>query len=94
MEARRFGWTDIVRLGMVQASLGAIVVLMTSTLNRIMVVELTLPALLPGALVALLPDRATTLSALQQGRRHLGERLRLRLEGERRHLGQQRRQLQ
>ena len=53
MEARRFGWTDIVRLGMVQASLGAIVVLMTSTLNRIMVVELTLPALLPGALVAL-----------------------------------------
>jgi len=53
MEARRFGWSDIVRLGMVQASLGAIVVLMTSTLNRIMVVELTLPALLPGALVAL-----------------------------------------
>ena len=53
MEARRFGWADIVRLGMVQASLGAIVVLMTSTLNRIMVVELTLPALLPGALVAL-----------------------------------------
>ncbi len=53
MEARRFGWADIVRLGMVQASLGAIVVLMTSTLNRIMVIELTLPALLPGALVAL-----------------------------------------
>jgi len=38
---------------MVQASLGAIVVLMTSTLNRIMVVELMLPAILPGALVAL-----------------------------------------
>lgn len=53
MDARRFGWADIVRLGMVQASLGAIVVLMTSTLNRIMVVELMLPALLPGALVAL-----------------------------------------
>jgi BCD family chlorophyll transporter-like MFS transporter len=50
---KNFGWIQIVRLGMVQASLGAIVVLMTSTLNRIMVVELALPALLPGALVAL-----------------------------------------
>ncbi len=48
-----FGWLQVIRLGMVQASLGAIVVLMTSTLNRIMVVELALPALLPGALVAL-----------------------------------------
>lgn len=51
--ARVFGWTDIIRLGLVQACLGSIVVLMTSTLNRIMVVELALPALLPGALVAL-----------------------------------------
>jgi BCD family chlorophyll transporter-like MFS transporter len=51
--ARVFGWTDILRLGLVQACLGSIVVLMTSTLNRIMVVELALPALLPGALVAL-----------------------------------------
>ncbi len=50
---KRFGWLQVVRLGLVQASLGAIVVLMTSTLNRIMVVELALPALLPGALVAL-----------------------------------------
>jgi len=41
----------IVRLGLVQAALGAIVVLTTSTLNRIMVVELALPAMLPGALV-------------------------------------------
>ncbi len=48
-----FGWAQIIRLGMVQASLGSIVVLMTSTLNRIMVVELMLPAILPGALVAL-----------------------------------------
>ena len=48
-----FGWTHIIRLGLVQASLGAIVVLMTSTLNRIMVVELMLPAILPGTLVAL-----------------------------------------
>lgn len=48
-----FGWLAIVRLGLVQASLGAIVVLTTSTLNRVMVVELALPALLPGLLVAL-----------------------------------------
>jgi BCD family chlorophyll transporter-like MFS transporter len=37
----------------VQTALGAIVVLTTSTLNRIMVVELALPATLPGALVAM-----------------------------------------
>lgn len=48
-----FGWLAIVRLGLVQFSLGAIVVLTTSTLNRVMVVELALPALLPGLLVAL-----------------------------------------
>lgn len=48
-----FGWAAIARLGLVQACLGAIVVLTTSTLNRVMVVELALPALLPGALVAL-----------------------------------------
>ena len=48
-----FGWLQIARLGLVQASLGAIVVLTTSTLNRVMVVELALPALLPGILVAL-----------------------------------------
>jgi BCD family chlorophyll transporter-like MFS transporter len=47
------GWGGIARLGLVQAALGAVVVLMTSTLNRVMVVELALPALLPGLLVAL-----------------------------------------
>ncbi|MGJ3230851.1 MAG: BCD family MFS transporter [Oceanicaulis sp.] len=46
-------WIEIVRLGLVQAALGAIVVLTTSTLNRVMVVELMLPAMLPGALVGL-----------------------------------------
>jgi BCD family chlorophyll transporter-like MFS transporter len=46
-------WFGIVRLGMVQAALGAIVVLTTSTLNRIMVIELALPAMLPGLLVGL-----------------------------------------
>jgi len=46
-------WVQIARLGVVQACLGAIVVLMTSTLNRVMVVELALPVVLPGFLVAL-----------------------------------------
>jgi len=47
------GWLAIVRLGLVQMALGAIVVLTTSTLNRLMVVELALPAVLPGMLVGL-----------------------------------------
>lgn len=46
-------WLGIVRLGLVQTALGAIVVLTTSTINRLMVVELSLPATIPGALVAL-----------------------------------------
>jgi BCD family chlorophyll transporter-like MFS transporter len=48
-----FGWGSIARLGLVQAMLGAVVVLTTSTLNRVMAVELALPALLPGLLVGL-----------------------------------------
>ena len=47
------GWTGTARLGLVQAALGAVVVLATSTMNRVMTVELALPAVLPGALVAL-----------------------------------------
>jgi BCD family chlorophyll transporter-like MFS transporter len=47
------GWAGVARLGLVQAMLGAVVVLTTSTLNRVMVVELALPALLPGLLVGL-----------------------------------------
>ncbi len=47
-----FGWGSIARIGLIQACLGSIVVLTTSTLNRVMVVELALPALLPGLLVA------------------------------------------
>jgi BCD family chlorophyll transporter-like MFS transporter len=46
-------WLSIVRLGLVQMALGSVVVLTTSTLNRLMVVELALPAVLPGFLVAL-----------------------------------------
>lgn len=53
MNAPGFSWIGIARLGLVQAMLGAIVVLTTSTLNRVMVVELALPALVPGLLVAL-----------------------------------------
>ncbi|MDT7950609.1 MAG: BCD family MFS transporter [Acetobacteraceae bacterium] len=47
------GWADTIRLGLVQMALGSVVVLVTSTLNRVMVVEFALPAILPGALVAL-----------------------------------------
>ena len=47
------GWGGIVRLGLVQAAIGSIVVLATSTMNRVMVVELAMPAVLPGLLVAL-----------------------------------------
>jgi BCD family chlorophyll transporter-like MFS transporter len=46
-------WWSIIRLGVVQSLLGAIVVLTTSTLNRVMVIELALPAVVPGALVTL-----------------------------------------
>lgn len=49
----RLGWLGIARLGLVQTSLGAIVVLMTSTINRVMIVELGLAAMLPGALIGL-----------------------------------------
>jgi BCD family chlorophyll transporter-like MFS transporter len=45
------GWLGVIRLGLVQTALGAIIVLTTSTLNRVMVVELALPAILPGILV-------------------------------------------
>ena len=46
-------WLGIARLGLVQTALGAIFVLSTSTLNRVMKVELALPAVLPGLLIAL-----------------------------------------
>lgn len=49
---RGFGWLAIVRLGAVQASIGAIVMLATSLLNRVMVVEYALAAAIPAGLVA------------------------------------------
>lgn len=53
MNPQPLGWFGIFRLGLVQAAIGAIVVITTSTLNRVLVVELALPAMIPGALVAL-----------------------------------------
>jgi MFS transporter, BCD family, chlorophyll transporter len=52
-EVAPLGWSGILRLGLVQAALGSVVVLTTSTLNRVMVVEIGLPALVPGLLVGL-----------------------------------------
>jgi MFS transporter, BCD family, chlorophyll transporter len=45
-------WPAIFRLGLVQSALGAIVMLSSSLLNRVMVVEFALPAMVPAALVA------------------------------------------
>lgn len=52
-DVKPLGWLGIVRLGLVQTALGAIVILTTSTLNRVMVVELMLPAMVPGILVGI-----------------------------------------
>jgi MFS transporter, BCD family, chlorophyll transporter len=49
---KKLGWIGIARLGLIQASLGAVVVMATGTLNRVMVIEIGLPALVPGFLVA------------------------------------------
>jgi BCD family chlorophyll transporter-like MFS transporter len=46
------GWFGIVRLGLVQTAIGAMVMLSTSLLNRVMVVEYALAAAVPSALVA------------------------------------------
>lgn len=46
-------WAGTVRLGLVQTAIGSMAVLMTSTLNRVMVVEVGLLALVPGVLVGL-----------------------------------------
>lgn len=46
-------WWQLARLGLVQAAIGAVVVLLTTTINRVIVVELALPATIPGVLVAL-----------------------------------------
>ena len=45
-------WVSIVRLGGVQAAIGAMVMLCTSLLNRVMVVEYAMAAAVPAGLVA------------------------------------------
>jgi len=45
------GWGGIFRLGLVQTAVGAVVVLTNSTLNRVMVVEIGLAAIVPGLLI-------------------------------------------
>ena len=52
MTEKSLGWLGIARLGLVQTALGAIVVLTTSTINRVMIVELSFLAIIPGVLVA------------------------------------------
>lgn len=52
MNGTTFSWGTIIRLGLVQSALGSIVMLVTSLLNRVMVVEFALPALIPAGLVA------------------------------------------
>jgi len=47
-----FGWLGIARIGLVQASIGALVMMATTVLNRLMVVEYALAAAIPAGLVA------------------------------------------
>jgi BCD family chlorophyll transporter-like MFS transporter len=65
MNQHGLGWLSIGRLGLVQASLGAMVMLVTSLLNRVMVVEYALPAAIPAGLVGL-------HYAIQLSRPHFG----------------------
>jgi BCD family chlorophyll transporter-like MFS transporter len=51
-KATGFGWLGIARIGLVQAAIGALVMMATTVLNRVMVVELGLAAAIPAGLVA------------------------------------------
>ena len=51
--AQPLSWFGMIRLGLVQTALGSVTVLTMATLNRVMVVELGLPSMLPGILVGL-----------------------------------------
>ncbi|MEM7745439.1 MAG: BCD family MFS transporter [Pseudomonadota bacterium] len=46
-------WLSIIRIGLVQTALGAVVVLCTATINRVMIVELALLAVIPAMLIGL-----------------------------------------
>ncbi len=49
--ARGLSWFAIIRIGLVQASIGGMVMLTTTVLNRLMVVEYSLAAAIPAGLV-------------------------------------------
>lgn len=51
-DTKGFSWLSIVRIGLVQACLGAFVMLSSTVLNRLMVVEFALAAAIPAGLVA------------------------------------------
>ncbi|MEM1052060.1 MAG: BCD family MFS transporter [Pseudomonadota bacterium] len=50
-KAKGLSWFAIIRIGLVQASIGAMVMLTTTVLNRLMVVEYSLAAAIPAGLV-------------------------------------------
>lgn len=50
-QAQGLGWFAIIRIGLVQASIGAMVMLITTVLNRLMVVEYALAGAIPAGLV-------------------------------------------
>jgi BCD family chlorophyll transporter-like MFS transporter len=52
MKTAHLGWIGIIRLGLVQSAIGALFALTSLTLNRVMVVEYGLPAVMPAAFVA------------------------------------------
>jgi hypothetical protein len=55
-------WWQLSRLGLVQAAIGAVVVLLTTTINRVIVVELSLPATVPvPVFVACVVDGAVVI---------------------------------
>lgn len=76
MAQQYLGLIGIIRLGLVQTALGAIVVLTTTTINRVMTVELAMPALLPGLLVGLHYAVQVTRPKLGYGSDQGGERTR------------------
>ena len=77
-QATGLSWLGIFRLGLVQSMLGAVVVLTTSTLNRVMVVEMGVPAWLVSVMVSLpllfAPLRALIGHRSDQHRSYLGWR--------------------
>jgi BCD family chlorophyll transporter-like MFS transporter len=52
MTIKPLSWLGIIKLGLVQCALGAVTAVSISTLNRVMVVEIAMPAVVPAALVA------------------------------------------